>query len=559
MNSRILRLTPFLLIAVAFIVSGGAGLGIALSASSSDDYSRVERIKSDLRSFEFKTDEILVRTKERDRFMRIRVPKGWDVYKALAYYRSFSNVVYAEPNFVAYAFGTPDDPYYSLQWNLQAGGINAEPAWDSTQGSGVVVAVIDTGVAYEDYRESFFRRYYLAPDLAGTTFVPGYDFVNNDTHPNDDNGHGTHVAGTIAQSTNNSLGVAGVAYAASLMPIKVLNSKGSGSYADVADGIYWAVDNGANIINLSLGGGASSSALEEAVNYAARNNVLVVAAAGNDGDSEISYPARYPAAVAVGATRIDKTLSYYSNFGNDLDVVAPGGDLNVDQNDDGYGDGILQQTFGSRPDKWGYYFYQGTSMASPHVAGVAALVRSVGLTDATQIRSIIETTAEDLGSAGWDSIYGWGLVNADGAVAKALESIGEPLPPPPAPEPEPEPAPEPPPAPEPAYDISITSFTARSVDAGRSSKIKLTIFNNDAAKLSGVADLKIADAGGTYQSWRGIETKNFSIRGEDDKRISWRVRVPKSAVPGTYTASVSLQISGEEVASAQTTFQVLPD
>ncbi|MFQ6084398.1 MAG: S8 family serine peptidase, partial [Candidatus Aminicenantia bacterium] len=317
----------------------------------------------------------------------------------------------------------PNDPYYGYQWHLDNpvyGGVQAEAAWDISTGLGVTVAVIDTGVAYENYREGW-KRYYRAPDFNETCFVDGYDFVNNDTHPNDDNSHGTHVAGTIAQSTNNNRGVAGVAFDACLMPVKVLGKYGSGTYADVANGIIWATNNGAQVINLSLGGSVPSLTLENAVAYAYNNGVTVVAAAGNDSSTSIVYPAAYDAyVIAVGATRYDETLAYYSNYGPSLDLVAPGGDLTVDQNGDGYGDGVLQNTFNpnsKNPRDFGYWFFQGTSMASPHVAGTAALLIANGnATTPDEIRAVLQETAEDLGTAGWDSTYGWGLIDAFAAL-----------------------------------------------------------------------------------------------------------------------------------------------
>lgn len=322
-------------------------------------------------------------------------------------------VEYAEPNYIAHAFLVPNDPYYSYQWNFHGvdeGGIDMEPAWDVATGNGVIVAVIDTGIR-------------VGTDLANTKFVPGYDFVNDDTDPTDDNGHGTHVAGTIAQSTNNGEGVAGVAFDVYLMPIKVLDSTGSGTYDDIVSGIYYAADNGANIISMSLGGSSPSTALEDALAYAYNKGITIIAAAGNDGTNVISYPAAYDAyVIAVGATQYDKTLAPYSNYGTSLDIVAPGGNLNVDQNGDGYGDGILQQTFTLRGINvnWGYYFYQGTSMATPHVSGVAALIYSLGVTNPDDIRNILQSTAIDLGDPGWDEYYGWGLVNAYAAVQAAL-------------------------------------------------------------------------------------------------------------------------------------------
>lgn len=348
-------------------------------------------------------------------FKKIEIPKGVDVRQMVEIYNKNPRVEYAEPDYVAQALMIPNDPYFSYQWNFK--NINLERAWDISAGSDVVVAVIDTGIAYEDYWESWRKKYYQAPDLAGTTFVAGYDFVNRDRHPNDDNSHGTHIAGTIAETTNNNLGVAGVAFGAKIMPVKVLDKNGSGYYSWIADGIRYAADNGVKVINLSLGGSQYSRTLEDAVNYAYNKGVIIVAAAGNDGKDSIFYPARYEKVIAVGATRYDEEKTYYSNYGNDLDLVAPGGDLSVDQNKDGYADGILQQTFGRNFRDFNYYFFQGTSCATPHVAGVAALVLSNDLNlTPLEVRNILQSTAKDKGTLGWDKHYGWGIINAEAAL-----------------------------------------------------------------------------------------------------------------------------------------------
>ena len=166
-------------------------------------------------------------------------------------------------------FFVPDDPYFRYQWNLYnkvTGGIGMEKAWAIETGDpNVIIAVLDSGVAFEDYDD-----YKQAPDLAQTRFVPGYDFVNDDEHPNDDNGHGTHVTGTIAQSTNNRLGVAGVAFGCSIMPVKIIDANGLGDHFTIAQGIYFAINHGARVINLSLGGRGSSVTLERALKSAYR-------------------------------------------------------------------------------------------------------------------------------------------------------------------------------------------------------------------------------------------------------------------------------------------------
>ena len=379
-----------------------------------------------------------VYTSLRAGFKRLKIPANTTVEEMVAIYQASPHVEYAEANYLAYALMVPDDALYPYQWHLANtayGGIQIEPAWNVSTGSEVVVAILDTGVAYELYHEdrNGWRRYYeKAPDLAKTCFVPGHDFVNRDSHPNDDSnpGHGTHIAGIIAQSTNNAVGTAGIAFDACLMPVKVLDSSGAGTHADVADGIIWATDNGAQVINLSLGGSQPSTTLENAVAYAYGKGVVLVAAAGNSGTSSACYPAAYDDyVIAVGATRYDETLAYYSNYGASLDLVAPGGDLSVDQDGDGHGDGILQQTYeknGYEMIAWGYCYMEGTSMAAAHVSAVAALLIAEQVaTMPSQVREALQSTAKDKASVGWDPRYGWGVVDA----LAALQWVPAPWPP----------------------------------------------------------------------------------------------------------------------------------
>ncbi len=367
-------------------------------------------------------------------FMRLGIPRGRSITDMVEVYSRNPNVEYAQPNSIARAVMTPTDPLYSLQWHLdndEYGGINIENAWDLSTGAGVVVAVLDTGVAYEDY--GIYRQ---APDFTGTTFVAGHDFINDDSHPNDDDSHGTHVAGTIAQSTSNGLGVAGVAFDASIMPVKVLDAGGSGTAFTVASGIHFAAENGADVINMSLGWPwwrgrmyDPGPVVHNAVSDAYNNGVTIVAAAGNDRKNQVAYPAAYEECIAVGATQYDEALAPYTNRGTALDLTAPGGNLNLDQNNDGYRDGVLQQTFDPNtkdPSDFGYWFFHGTSMATPHVAGVAALVIAAGVSGPDNVRNVLQSTAEDHGAAGWDSEYGWGIVDAFAALA----SIGPPNNPP---------------------------------------------------------------------------------------------------------------------------------
>ncbi len=365
----------------------------------------------------FAPDEIIVKFKEDQKpFQVIKVPKG-KVLKEVEKYKKKDNVIYAEPNYIVRTTLVPNDPgYYPFQWHLDNSnnsGINAEEAWDISTGSGVTVAVIDTGI----------RK---GSDLINACFVSGYDFVNGDDDPIDDNGHGTHVAGTVAQSTDNDLGVAGVAFNSCLMPIKVLDKRGEGYTSDVAEGVIFAADHGAQVINLSLGGPEDSQALKDALQYASEKGVTIVAAAGNDSSSIPHYPAAYnDYVIAVGATRYDKALSYYSNYGPNIDLVAPGGDMSLDQNGDGYDDGVLQQTFQKLGINiyWAYYFFQGTSMAAPHAAGAAALLIANGnAITPDEVRAALQNTAQDLGTTGRDDIYGYGLIDAFAALQYSTET-----------------------------------------------------------------------------------------------------------------------------------------
>ena len=369
---------------------------------------------------EFVQDEIIVKFKNDDKPKVLKVPYG-QAKEKVSEYKNKKEVEFTELNYIAQAYTTPmtpNDEFYSEQWNFNS--INMGNAWNLASGTGIIIAVIDSGIAYENYVKNRRFSYSQAPDLADTCFTQGYDFVNNDEHPNDDNAHGTHVAGTIAQSTNNGIGVAGVAYGACLMPVKVLNSRGSGTYADIIAGIYYAANNGADVINMSLGGDYDSYLMEEAVDYAYNEKgVVLVAAAGNISSSSIGYPARYDNVIAVGATKHDDTLAGYSNYGNDIDIVAPGGEFYV-SDEDMYGYGILQNTFNPKTgdiNDFGYWFFQGTSMASPHVAGVAALVLSLdpSLTP-EEVRNILESSAV----ATFD---GYGLLNAE----NALKMVPKPL------------------------------------------------------------------------------------------------------------------------------------
>ncbi|MFP5502500.1 MAG: S8 family serine peptidase [Candidatus Sericytochromatia bacterium] len=258
----------------------------------------------------------------------------------LARLRQDPAVEYAEPDIRMYAFGSPSDPSYNQQWALPK--MQIPQAWDTSEG-GPVVAVVDTGVDYNH------------PDLQGQ-IVKGRDFANNDNDPMDDLGHGTHVAGSIAAATNNGTGIAGVAPKSKVLAVKVLGAQGGGDASDIAEGIVYAADQGAKIINLSLGAPQDSYTVKQAVEHAQSKGALVVSAAGNDGKTTKNYPAAYPGVIAVGSTAEDDSRSHFSQYGSWLTVAAPG-----------------SQIYSTMPNGE-YKSMDGTSMASPHVAAVAALV-----------------------------------------------------------------------------------------------------------------------------------------------------------------------------------------
>ena len=363
-----------------------------------------------------------------------------DTLMAIKALRRRADVRSADPNYILHPLITPSDEYYGLQWHYPL--INLPQAWDIETGATneVIVAVVDTGV-------------YLAhPDLAGS-LVPGYDFIANplisndgdgiDADPNDPgdspNGsssyHGTHVAGTIAADTDNTSGVAGVSWGAKIMPIRVLGVGGGTTY-DIMQGNRYAAglpndsgtvpDNPADIINLSLGClNCYSQTDQETYDEIRAAGVIVIAAAGNEDTGSPGYPASYGGVVSVSAVDYLKQRAPYSNFGSTIDVAAPGGNMALDDNGDGYPDGVLSTrvddaTGSPIPN---YSFLQGTSMAAPHMAGVVALMKSVnpaGVTpDALDAWLQSGDITEDLGTAGRDDIYGHGLIDAAKAVQAA--------------------------------------------------------------------------------------------------------------------------------------------
>jgi len=339
----------------------------------------------------------------------IAVPHGIDPASAAEEFREDPLVEHAQPNYtarvggaaaptmLASALGTaktarvvPNDPYYPRQWGPEA--MSLPYAWEFTKGSSsVTVAVIDTGVQTDH------------PDLAGH-ITTGYDFYNRTTYVRDINGHGTHVAGIIGAVTNNAIGIAGINWNVRIMPLKVTDDSGSG-YLDLSmiiEALRYAADHGADVVNMSFQIGDATTGedpfMDQAIEYAYSKGVTMVAAAGNDGKPWVAYPARDPRVIAVGAVGPDLVRASWSNYGSEVDVVAPGSDI-----------------LSTWPTN-SFANASGTSMATPHVAGLAALMIASGVRGPAAVAKALHETAMDLGSPGQDSEYGWGLVNGHAAV-----------------------------------------------------------------------------------------------------------------------------------------------
>jgi subtilisin family serine protease len=327
---------------------------------------------------------------------------------AISSLRANSRVRFAEWNAVgSVADVSTNDPYFSSQRSTSLDQVRAPLGWSVSTGQAeFAVAVVDTGVSSH-------------PDLAGK-ILAGYDFVNGDTNASDDNGHGTHVAGIIGAATNNAAGIAGLCWGCNILPVKVLNASGSGSYSAIASGITYAADHGARVINLSLGGTSSSATVQSAVDYAVARGAVVVAASGNQGCDCILYPAAFSNVVAVGAVDGASARRTYSNYGSALDLVAPGTNWTT------------SNAFAS-----GYAAFSGTSSATPVVSALAAILvgRSPSSTSA-QIQGHLTSTAADLGAPGKDAETGYGLVDYAAALSAG-----------PAPDPSPSAGPTPTPAP----------------------------------------------------------------------------------------------------------------
>jgi serine protease len=392
---------------------------------------------------------------------RLRIRNGHTIAATLRALRGRPEVATAAPNAIARVAGfLPRDPgaatapagWQAVQWNFLPGpaGVDAPTAWQHLidagrpGGRGVVVAVLDTGVAYAK-RGRRFRR---SPDFGRADFVRGYDFVDRDRFPDDENGHGTHVAGTIGERTGNAVGVTGLAYGARIMPVRVLDERGAGSAADITAGIRFAVRQGADVINLSFEFDDGIHPVTEsqipdvlaALRFARRRGVVVVAAAGNLARAAAAYPARYAAVIGVGATTEHGCHAAYSNTGPGVDLVAPGGgdDDAADPAcpaDLPAGRGVVQMTYSwataptppravARFRRFGLpHGFAGTSMAAPHVSAAAALVIASGLlglhADPAAVEARLKSTAGEVGVPGADPVYGAGRLDAGAATDPA--------------------------------------------------------------------------------------------------------------------------------------------
>lgn len=361
-------------------------------------------------------------------YARVAVPGDEDMESFRLRLSQAEGIVSARPNVIMRGTANKCNltgQYYGYQWHLSRSNHSNTCNTRPNDPTPVKVAVLDTGVAYENY-----NSYVQASDLATVPVTAPFDAVNEDYHANDDHQHGTHIATTLLGAGR----ISGVTPGATLMPVKVLDASNKGNEYDLAQGIRWAVDHGAKLINMSLSFPSSylpSGLLQDAVTYASTRGVLLVASSGNNGDTVLPYPAAFREVLSVGATRMKRLangtivdeIASYSNTGPGLDVVVPGGNLSTDANLDGWPDGILAQTIRpGNPSQTSYYFYTGTSQAAGIVSGIATWLMAAGAT-AEQAKDAILSSATDLGPAGYDTTYGQGQVSLDAAVSAYVAQL----------------------------------------------------------------------------------------------------------------------------------------
>jgi serine protease len=358
---------------------------------------------------------------------------------ALRSLRARHDVLYAGPNHLYRPLAAVNDPLYRQQWNFRPeapGSIHVESAWQQladrslVPGAGATVAVVDTGIAFEEYLGTGYdqepRQFARLPDFAATSFRDPYHAVRGDFHPNDEAGHGTHIAGTIAAGTDDGVGAAGIARGAALIPIsaaQIVNYDVQLPESAVADGLRWAADHGADVINMSFGGRRASPIIADAVTYAREKGCLLVAAAGNDWEDRLVFPASLDAeVVSVSACGYDGRIAPYSTYGQGLALCAPGGNYAEDGDRNAAPDGIMQQAFDFLGDPAAFrgVFYEGTSMATAHVSGIAALLAGTGVHGEAALRSLLLRGASRNGRH--SARYGWGRADAGKAVAAALSA-----------------------------------------------------------------------------------------------------------------------------------------